>query len=129
MTVLNNIVDMAQWPICVMNAFPSNMEETKAWVEEMDLILERKNAFCLVYPPITTKSEDMEAMKFVRRWLKTSKTLMELYCKGIIITVNQQTDDESHLQHMAPILAAVYGTQTFVEQDIDASLEKAKNLL
>ncbi len=129
MTVQITIVDMALWPVCIINKFPSNMTETKQWVEEMDLILERKKDFCLVYPPITTKSEDMEAMKFVRRWLKSSKALMTLYCKGIIITVNQQTHDESNLQHMAPILAAVYGTLTFIEQDINASIAKAQSLL
>ena len=71
------MVDTNSWPVCIMNAFPSTMDETRLWLEEMDLLLARRAQFTLVYPPTAPKdkpsAEDIEGMKYVRRWLSMLK--------------------------------------------------------
>ncbi|MGR6439357.1 hypothetical protein ACU42Y_13635 [Proteus mirabilis] len=94
-----------QFPIITMQVFPETLEHANNWIAEMDLVLAQKQNFVLVYPPINKKNEqeDMEGMKAVRRWLKTGKMPLSQYCAGMIMTVNQQTNDKEQLMQLSPL--------------------------
>ncbi len=49
------MIETESWPICEMNVFPSTMDETRLWLEEMDMLLARRNEFVLIYPPVVKK--------------------------------------------------------------------------
>lgn len=133
--MLNNknfiVMDIEQFPIITMQVFPETLEDANNWTAEMDLILTEKQKFVLVYPPINKKNEqeDMEGMKAVRRWLKEGKALLSKYCAGMIMTVNQQSDDKAQLLQFSTVISAVYGAPVFVEDTLDKAYAKASSRL
>ena len=133
--MLNNnnftIMSVDQFPIITMQVFPETLEHANNWIAEMDLVLDQKQNFVLVYPPINKKNEqeDMEGMKAVRRWLKTGKMPLSQYCAGMIMTVNQQTNDKEQLMQLSPVVSAVYGVPIFVEETLDGAYAQANKLL
>ncbi|WP_369311371.1 hypothetical protein [Providencia rettgeri] len=127
------MVDTNSWPVCVMNAFPSSMDETRLWLEEMDLLLARRELFTLVYPPMETKekpsAEDIESMKYVRGWLKHAKQPMEQYCRAIVVTLQPDGSDKEEKERLAPMLSALYGTEVLLAKDIQSAKVQAQAAL
>lgn len=127
------MVDTNSWPVCVMNAFPSSMDETRLWLEEMDLLLARREQFSLVYPPIAPKekpsAEDIEGMKYVRRWLKHAKEPMEQHCRAMIVTLLPDGSDKEEKERLAPMLSALYGPEALLAKDIHTAKAQAQAML
>lgn len=68
------------------------LDETRLWLEEMDMLLARRAQFVLVYPPVKQSKEKpseehMNAMKYVRRWLKHAKEPMVEHCRAMVVTL------------------------------------------
>ncbi|HBO25028.1 MAG TPA: hypothetical protein DD649_19400 [Providencia sp.] len=127
------IVNTDNWPICTLNSFPSSMDETRLWLEEMDLLLSKREQFALVYPPVAPKgkpsAEDMEGMKYVRRWLKQAKEPMMEYCRAMVVTLQPDGSDKDEMERLAPMLSALYGPEVFLETDALMAQERARKLL
>ncbi|WP_273827499.1 hypothetical protein [Providencia rettgeri] len=127
------MVNTNDWPVCVMNAFPSSMDETRLWLEEMDLLLARREQFSLVYPPITPKekpsAEDIEGMKYVRRWLKHAKESMEKHCCAMVVTLLPDGSDKEEKERLAPMLSALYGPEVLLAKDIHTAKAQAQAIL
>lgn len=127
------MIKIEEWPVCVLNIFPSSLDETRLWLEEMDLLLARRSEFVLIYPPITKKekpsAEDMESMKYVRRWLKEAKDAMEQHCLALIITLQPDGRDKEEMERLAPMLSALYGPQVLITCDAGAATEQARAVL
>ncbi|HGN1704915.1 TPA: hypothetical protein ACKRTE_000736 [Providencia rettgeri] len=127
------MINTGSWPVCVMNSFPSSLDETRLWLEEMDLLLSKREQFVLVYPPIVSKekpsAEDMEGMKYVRRWLKHAKEAMEQHCRALIITLQPDGSDTEEKERMAPMLSALYGPEVLLAVDIKTAKEQAQSVL
>lgn len=71
-------MDTGVFPVVIMQSFPENMAQTEQWVKELDALLDKQTPFALIYPPKDgpekpDTQEDMDARKYVRRWLKTGK--------------------------------------------------------
>ncbi|EKT62522.1 hypothetical protein [Providencia burhodogranariea] len=123
------IINTDEWPVCVLNSFPSTMDETRLWLEEMDLLLARRAQFVLVYPSIKQSSEKptqekMDAMKYVRRWLKGAKSPMVEYCRAMVVTLQPDGSDKEEMERMAPLISNLYGPEVLIE--IDATAAKAR---
>ncbi len=74
-------MDTGAFPVVIMQSFPENMAQTEQWVKELDALLDKQTSFALIYPPKDgpekpDTQEDMDARKYVRRWLKTGKENM-----------------------------------------------------
>lgn len=124
------IIDTAEWPVCVIHSFPKTLDETRLWLEEMDMLLARRAQFVLVYPPVKQSKEKpseehMNAMKYVRRWLKHAKEPMVEHCRAMVVTLQPDGSDKEDMEQMAPLLSAFYGPEVFIEHNIAA----AKNML
>ncbi|MBQ0267667.1 hypothetical protein J7T18_05030 [Providencia huaxiensis] len=128
-----NMIKTENWPICEMNVFPSTMDETRLWLEEMDMLLARRNEFVLIYPPVVKKekpsSEDMQSMKYVRRWLKDTKEAMEQHCRALVVTLQPDGRDKEEMERMAPMLSALYGPQVLIAADGTTAKEQAQSVL
>ncbi|HAT3807665.1 TPA: hypothetical protein I8608_000458 [Morganella morganii] len=123
-------MDTSAFPVVIMQSFPENRAQTEQWVNELDALLDKQTPFALIYPPKEEPEkpdtqEDMDARKYVRRWLKTGKEKMAAYCSMMILTVNQETGDKEQLEKFAPMAAAVYGVPVFVADDMAAARVKA----
>lgn len=127
------IVNTNDWPVCIMNSFPSSMDETRMWLEEMDLLLSKREQFTLIYPPVAPKgkpsAEDMEGMKYVRRWLKHAREPMVDYCRAMVVTLQPDGSDKAEMERLAPVLSALYGPEVFLEEDAIMAQERARSLL
>lgn len=127
------MVNTNSWPVCIMNAFPSTMDETRLWLEEMDLLLARRAQFTLVYPPTAPKdkpsAEDIEGMKYVRRWLKHAKEPMEQHCRAMVVTLQPDGSDKEEKERLAPMLSALYGPEVLLAKDIYTAKIQAQALL
>ena len=127
------IVNINDWPVCIMNSFPSSMDETRMWLEEMDLLLSKREPFILIYPPVAPKgkpsAEDMEGMKYVRRWLKHAREPMVDYCRAMVVTLQPDGSDKAEMERLAPVLSALYGPEVFLEEDAIMAQERARSLL
>ncbi len=124
------IVSTENCYVCVMNTFPTSMDETRLWVEEMDLLLARREQFVLVYPPIAVQEkpsrEDMEGMKYVRRWLKYAKEPMEQHCRAMVVTLQPDGSDKEEKERMAPMLSELYGPEVLLAVDVKTAKEQAE---
>ncbi|MGM1344678.1 hypothetical protein [Morganella morganii] len=123
-------MDTGAFPVVIMQSFSENMAQTEQWVKELDALLDKQTPFALIYPPKDgpekpDTQEDMDARKYVRRWLKTGKEKMAAYCNVMILTVNQETGDKAELEKFAPMAGAVYGVPVFVADDMAAARAKA----
>ncbi|EHZ6873240.1 hypothetical protein K6N86_002968 [Providencia rettgeri] len=127
------MIKTESWPICEMNVFPSTMDETRLWLEEMDMLLARRNEFVLIYPPVVKKEkpslEDMESMKYIRRWLKDAKEAMEQHCRALVVTLQPDGRDQDEMERMAPMLSALYGPQVLIANNSMAAKEQAQSVL
>lgn len=127
------MVNTSNWPICIMNAFPSSMDETRLWLEEMDLLLARRAQFSLIYPPIAPKekpsAQDIEGMKYVRRWLKHAKEPMEQHCRAMVVTLMPDGSDKEEKERLAPMLSALYGPEVLLAVDIQTAKAQAQAAL
>ncbi|OAT54472.1 hypothetical protein [Providencia heimbachae] len=127
------IVNVQNWPICTINSFPETMDETRLWLEEMDLLLAKREQFALIYPPMAPKgkpsAEGMEGRKYVRRWLKHAKEPMIEYCRAMVITLQPDGSDKDDMERLAPLLSALYGPEVFLEIDTKMAQERAQSLL
>lgn len=104
-----------------MWSFPQNMAQTEQWVKELNVLPGKQSAFALIHPPEKTDTqEDMDARKYVRRWLKTGKDKMAAYCSAMILTINQETSDKAQSEKFAPVAGAVCGVPVFVTDDMTA---------
>ncbi|HCM61650.1 MAG TPA: hypothetical protein DIT05_03770 [Morganella sp. (in: Bacteria)] len=126
-------MDISEFPVVTMLSFPENMAQTEQWVKELDVLLEKQSAFSLIYPPKGTQEkpdtqEDMDARKYVRRWLKTGKDKMTEYCRAMILTVNPDIQDKAALEQFAPMASAIYGVPVVVTDDLRTAREKAAEL-
>ncbi|OBU11376.1 hypothetical protein [Morganella psychrotolerans] len=126
-------MDISEFPVVTMLAFPENMAQTEQWVKELDVLLGKQTAFSLIYPPKDAPEkpdtqEDMDARKYVRRWLKTGKDKMAEYCRAMILTVNQDVQDKAALEQFAPMASAIYGVPVVVADDLNTAREKAAEL-
>ncbi|MBG6027395.1 hypothetical protein I5F10_13205 [Proteus mirabilis] len=136
--MLNNknfvVMDVEQFPVITMKIFPETLEDANNWIAEMDVVLNEKRKFVLVYPSIYKKDkehkkEDMEGMKAVRRWLKEGKALLSEYCAGMIMTADPQKNDKEQLVQLSSVISAVYGVSVFVAETLDGSYIQANELL
>ncbi|WP_311753452.1 hypothetical protein [Proteus columbae] len=136
--MLNNknfvVMDVEQFPVITMKIFPETLEDANNWIAEMDVVLNEKRKFVLVYPSINKKDkehkkEDMEGMKAVRRWLKEGKALLSEYCAGMIMTADPQKNDKEQLVQLSSVISAVYGVSVFVAETLDGSYIQANELL
>lgn len=135
MSAINFVhMDISAFPVVIMQSFPENMIQTEQWVKELDALLDKQTLFVLIYPPKDGPEkpdtrEDMDARKYVRRWLKTGKEKMAAYCSMMILTVNQETGDKAQLEKFAPVAGAVYGVPVFVADDMPAAQVKAADMI
>lgn len=136
--MLNNknfiVMDVEQFPVITMKIFPETLEDANNWTAEMDIVLNEKRKFVLVYPTINKKNnehkkEDMEGMKAVRRWLKGGKMLLSEYCAGMIMTADPQKNDKEQLEQLSSVISAVYGVSVFVAETLDGSYIQANELV
>lgn len=136
--MLNNktftVMDVEQFPVITMKIFPETLEDANNWTAEMDIVLNKKRKFVLVYPSINKKDkehkkEDMEGMKAVRRWLKEGKALLSEYCAGMIMTADLQKNDKEQLVQLSSVISAVYGVPVFVAETLVESYIQANDLL
>ncbi len=136
--MLNNknfvVMDVEQFPVITMKIFPETLEDANNWIAEMDVVLNEKRKFVLVYPSINKKNkehkkEDMEGMKAVRRWLKEGKALLSEYCAGMIMTADPQKNDKEQLVQLSSVISAVYGVSVFVAETLDGSYIQADELM
>ncbi|SUC01173.1 Uncharacterised protein [Proteus vulgaris] len=136
--MLNNqnfiVMDVEQFPVVTMKIFPETLEDANNWTTEMDVVLNEKNKFVLVYPSIKKKKkehkkEDMEGMKAVRHWLKEGKALLSEYCAGMIMTADPQKNDKEQLVKLSSVISAVYGVPVFIAETLDESFVKANELV
>ncbi|WIV86907.1 hypothetical protein [Proteus appendicitidis] len=136
--MLNNknfvVMDVEQFPVITMKIFPETLEDANNWIAEMDVVLNEKRKFALVYPSINKKDkehkkEDMEGMKAVRRWLKEGKALLSEYCAGMIMTADPQKNDKEQLVQLSSVISAVYGVSVFVAETLDGSYIQADELM
>ncbi|QEZ94232.1 hypothetical protein [Proteus sp. CD3] len=136
--MLNNknfvVMDVEQFPVITMKIFPETLEDANNWIAEMDVVLNEKRKFVLVYPSINKKDkehkkEDMEGMKAVRRWLKEGKALLSEYCAGMIMTADPQKNDKEQLVQLSSVISAVYGVSVFVAETLDGSYIQADELM
>lgn len=127
------MVNTSNWPICIMNTFPSSMDETRLWLEEMDLLLARRAQFSLIYPPTAPKekpsAQDIEGMKYVRRWLKHAKEPMEQHCRAMVVTLMPDGSDKEEKERLAPMLSALYGPEVLLAVDIQTAKAQAQAAL
>lgn len=54
------VIDTTEWPVCVIKSFPETVDETRLWLEEMDLLLAKRMQFALVYPPVKQKKGKLQ---------------------------------------------------------------------
>ncbi|QIG05937.1 hypothetical protein [Proteus sp. ZN5] len=136
--MLNNktftVMGIEQFPVITMKIFPETLEDANNWTAEMDIVLNEKRKFVLVYPSINKKDkehkkEDMEGMKAVRRWLKEGKALLSEYCAGMIMTADPQKNDKEQLVQLSSVISAVYGVSVFVAETLDDSYIQANELV
>lgn len=136
--MLNNknfiVMNVDQFPVITMKIFPETLDDANNWIAEMDVVLNEKRKFALVYPSINKKNkadkkEDMEGMKAVRRWLKEGKTLLSEYCVGMIMTADPQKNDKEHLVQLSSVISSVYGVSVFVAETLDESYIQANKLV
>ncbi|MBI6529600.1 hypothetical protein JEP40_10785 [Proteus vulgaris] len=136
--MLNNqnfvVMDVEQFPVVTMKIFPETLEDANNWTAEMDVVLNEKKKFVLIYPSINKKEkehqkEDMEGMKAVRRWLKEGKVLLSEYCAGMIMTADPQKNDKAQLVQFSSVISAVYGVPVFVAETLNESYVKANELV
>lgn len=136
--MLNNknfvVMDVEQFPVITMKIFPETLDDANNWIAEMDVVLNEKRKFVLVYPSINKKDkehkkEDMEGMKAVRRWLKEGKALLSEYCAGMIMTADPQKNDKEQLVQLSSVISAVYGVSVFVAETLDGSYIQADELM
>ncbi|MBG6037259.1 hypothetical protein I5F12_04170 [Proteus cibarius] len=136
--MLNNktftVMDVEQFPVITMKIFPETLEDANNWTAEMDIVLNEKIKFVLVYPSINKKDkehkkEDMEGMKAVRRWLKEGKALLSEYCAGMIMAADLQKNDKEQLVQLSSVISAVYGVPVFVAETLVESYIQANDLL
>ncbi|ATN00379.1 MULTISPECIES: hypothetical protein [Proteus] len=136
--MLNNktftVMDVEQFPVITMKIFPETLEDANNWTAEMDIVLNEKRKFVLVYPSINKKDkehkkEDMEGIKAVRRWLKAGKALLSEYCAGMIMTTDPQKNDKEQLLQLSSVISAVYGVPVFVAETLGESYIQANELV
>lgn len=136
--MLNNktftVMDVEQFPVITMKIFPETLEDANNWTAEMDIVLNEKRKFVLVYPSINKKDkehkkEDMEGIKAVRRWLKAGKALLSEYCAGMIMTTDPQKNDKEQLVQLSSVISAVYGVPVFVAETLGESYIQANELV
>ncbi|MCW9688322.1 hypothetical protein [Proteus terrae] len=136
--MLNNktftVMDVEQFPVITMKIFPETLEDANNWIAEMDIVLNEKRKFVLVYPSINKKDkehkkEDMEGIKAVRRWLKAGKALLSEYCAGMIMTTDPQKNDKEQLVQLSSVISAVYGVPVFVAETLGESYIQANELV
>lgn len=136
--MLNNknfiVMNVDQFPVITMNIFPETLDDANNWIAEMDVVLNEKRKFALVYPSINKKNkadnkEGMEGMKAVRRWLKEGKTLLSEYCVGMIMTADPQKNDKEQLVQLSSVISSVYGVSVFVAETLDESYIQANKLV
>lgn len=136
--MLNNktftVMDVEQFPVITMKIFPETLEDANNWTAEMDIVLNEKRKFVLVYPSINKKDkehkkEDMEGIKAVRRWLKAGKALLSEYCAGMIMTTDPQKNDKEQLLQFSSVISAVYGVPVFVAETLGESYIQANELV
>ncbi|WER20680.1 hypothetical protein P2E05_11185 [Providencia stuartii] len=128
------VVDTTEWPVCVIKSFPETVDETRLWLEEMDLLLAKRMQFALVYPPVKQKKgkasdEHIAAMKYVRRWLKHAREPMLEHCRAMIVTLQPDASDKEDMEQMAPLLSALYGPEVLIENDTAAAKRRATALV
>ncbi|MCW2254943.1 hypothetical protein M2263_001034 [Providencia alcalifaciens] len=127
-------INTDNWTICVLNSFPSAMDETRLCLDEMDFLLARRAQFALVYPPTKQSTgkpsvEKMDAMKYVRRWLKIAKDPLVEYCCAMVVTLQPNGSDKEEMERMAPMISALYGPIVFIETDATAAKARAAALV
>ncbi|MBG2835968.1 hypothetical protein [Proteus terrae] len=136
--MLNNktftVMDVEQFPVITMKIFPETLEDANNWTAEMDIVLNEKRKFVLVYPSINKKDkehkkEDMEGIKAVRRWLKAGKAFLSEYCAGMIMTTDPQKNDKEQLLQLSSVISAVYGVPVFVAETLGESYIQANELV
>lgn len=136
--MLNNknftVMDVEQFPVITMKIFPETLEDANNWTAEMDIVLNEKRKFVLVYPSFNKKDkehkkEDMEGMKAVRRWLKEGKALLSEYCAGMVMTADPQKNDKEQLVQLSSVISAVYGVPVFVAETLGESYIQANELV
>ncbi|HHR6403625.1 TPA: hypothetical protein ACS8BP_000253 [Providencia alcalifaciens] len=129
----NVIINTQDWPCCSMNRFPSTMVETQSWLSELEQLLEKKTSFVLIYPPMEPKgkptTEDMECMKFIRRWLKTERELMAKYCRAMVITLQPDGRDREEMERTASVVSSLYGPDVFLVDNSQAAQQRASEIL
>ncbi|MEX9785058.1 hypothetical protein [Providencia manganoxydans] len=128
------IINTVEWPVCVINTFPETMDETRLWLEEMDLLLARRLQFALIYPPVQKPkgkptTEHMEAMKYVRRWLKHAREPMIEHCRAMVVTLQPNGSNKAEMEEMAPLFSNLYGPEVIIESDITSAKQRATELV
>lgn len=132
---MNNsiMINTQNWPVCTMNTFPSSIIETQSWLSELEQLLAKKAPFVLIYPPMEQKgkptAEDMECMKFVRRWLKDGKEAMAEYCRAMLITLQPDGNDKDEMERTAPVISSLYGPEVFLVESAQAAQQRATEIL
>ncbi|HHR5881348.1 TPA: hypothetical protein ACS7XF_001275 [Providencia alcalifaciens] len=132
---MNNsiMINIQNWPVCTMNTFPTSMMETQSWLSELEQLLAKKTQFVLIYPPMEPKgkptAEDMECMKFVRRWLKDGREDMTEYCRAMVITLQPDGGDKDEMERTAPVISSLYGPEVFLVESAQAAQQRATEIL
>ncbi|UBX48418.1 hypothetical protein LDO51_14885 [Providencia alcalifaciens] len=132
---MNNsiMINTQNWPVCVMNTFPTTMMETQSWLSELEQLLAKKTPFVLIYPPMESKgkptAEDMECMKFVRRWLKDGREAMAEYCRAMVIILQPDGRDKDEMGRTAPVISSLYGPEVFLVESSQAAQQRATEIL
>lgn len=125
-------LDTTSFPAVMMVNFPYTLEKTHHWLQEIESLLQRKQNFAFVYPPMdmnmASKTENVEARKVAFTWFKTHKAEFTTYCKGLVLTVNQTTHDEQLLHKMIHPLTAVYGVPVTITASLEEANRKAHDL-
>lgn len=109
------VLSIENFPSVEIQKFPSSVEETTLWLNELDQLLSEDKPFVLVYPvfdPVKLMTIDekvsQESRKKTILWLKSQRALFEEKCKGIVLQSKPDGSDLEVLEEQSQQVATVY---------------------
>lgn len=109
------VLSIENFPSVEIHQFPSSVEETILWLNELDQLFREGEPFVLVYPvfdPVKFMAIDekvsQESRKKTILWLKSQRALFEEKCKGILLQLKPDGSDVDLVEGQRKQVETVY---------------------